>query len=303
MSFLQHKQGPGSVTYMADAAILLAASEIMKSYLKQVRDQTKIAVLCAESGADFTLKAGEQAALSAKTGGWSQIIGGTIGLGTIAVSLGLSFKTMKEVSFAKQKKINMEETLKNVRQPADNNQLAAARENLQIAGGKNWKFSDAEQKEIVTRVSNPNEYNQPLKRLNVPHDANQNEPINEAEIQTLLKNLQERDKRTIETNLKFEEEKLTKIIDEGEKKLQQWYSVSQTGQVINAIAAGSGEVLKAAYITGQASYEAAKLLASQTQEFTKQTDNINSQGAQNAFEQMQKALQSFQAVVGANTRA
>lgn len=288
MSFLVHKEGPGAITYQADVAILNVASEIMQDYLNQVQKQTTVAYECAKAGAIATQSAGEKEAKQLSIQGFLGLGGGLAGGVTFLGSELKSLDSFNKIASAQKELENIQKTRETL------NKLDTSNSKLSL--NATGVYNEQKINEIISNTKSHN-YKDPL-ALNV-ESVDRSKTFTQENLNELDSNTKKEIIRELDNKKEFAEHRYS----EEKRKIDHLFQIANMANLISQMCKSVSDLISSPLKIAEKNFEAARMQVQQSGEFSKQADNINSQGAQNAYDQMQKALQAFSQVVAANTRA
>lgn len=338
-SFLQHKAGPGCITYDANMAILQIATQIMRDYLEQQKYQTVIAQECADMASTCLVKMGWYELYKAVTDSLIKAAGGAIGIGMAGMCINNSKEAISKLGETNKSLESLEKVRNQMENPVLNpgaqteaprvpEDLAAKAKPAPVEG-----VLDASSATVSTIKPGPGEtivmQEGKLTPIKLSEDQKAAIPrqveewckgdCKEKLSIKLQKSSPEEKESTLESEylngipddtkahlrriFKEHETRLSHIKEQANMAVQKMQMLSQAAGPLTQIIEGIGGASSTWFALTRSRYEAAKTEIQQSQEFIKQVDGINSQGAQQAFDQAQKALQAYMSVVSANTRA
>ena len=338
-SFLQHKAGPGCITYDANMAILQIATQIMRDYLEQQKYQTVTAQECADMASGCLMHMGEAEYKKACVDSSFKLLGGLAGVGMAATSLISGFKTSSKIGDINKSLENIDELTKQMEKPVINPSastgapgapltgapivaaaatipetgtgalvqavpavtVAPGAGTVQISGKPVLLTKDDLEQHIPREVDRwcAGGCKDKL-TINLPATTDRAAIAMKSEE---LNGIPDPNKAQIRRALKVQQDKIAHEKEAANATLQSMQNLSYTSQSLSQLIDSIGGFVSMGYALSRTQFEAAKTEVQQSQEFLKQVDGINSQGAQQAFDQVQKALQAYMSVVSANTRA
>jgi hypothetical protein len=305
MSFLTHTAGPGCITYAADVTILEIATQIMKDYFEQIKEQTETAVDCSEQMANCQVEAGNQEAQKAWIDSILKIAGSAVGIGCSITSVKGTIGQLKELGTNITGRSNIAETQSMLAKTPASSAVTQASAALDAApkkitvAGEEIDLTPERRLKIQNAITEHKYETKALEAISWKDADGKEFTMSKNEIGGLPPDI----KNQIAKDLESQNSILQSKANEIDKKIANWTTIGNMASSLSSLIDSIGPIVTQANIKEKAQYDAARTMISQAQEFTKQTDSINTQGAQQAFDQMQKALQAYMSVVSANTRA
>lgn len=301
MSFLTHTAGPGCITYAADVTILEIATQIMKDYFEQIKEQTETAVDCSEQMANCQVEAGNQEAQKALIDSMLKIAGSAVGIGCAITSVAKTGGQLKDLGANIKGRTNIADTQSMLaKTPASSAVTALDSSKITLQDGAQIELTPERRAEIQKSITEHPYEEKPLEDITWQENNGANSfTMSKDAIGGLPLDIKNQIAKELESKNSIFQAKATEI----DKKIANWAAIGNMASSLSSLIDSIGPIFTQANVKEKAQYDAARTMISQAQEFTKQTDSINTQGAQQAFDQMQKALQAYMSVVSANTRA
>lgn len=312
----QHQQGPGCTTFQADAAILQINTQIMEDYYQQFIQVSNTALNYANQMAEAVISMGDIDAKKAIIDASIKMLGAVAGA---AFTIGMTAKTLYDTApmvEINKSTANIHNTIEKLNKgPGENAGGAIGKmDGVELPKGQLVKVDTAGRPEkIKTQIKTwcdgdckttfPKEitFKDSYDYDGIPLPAGAQERTYTVG-DDALSLLPEKDKQEMITNLKNKENELISKKDELSRKINTMSNISMLGKNLTDMIENISGPATANLTKDRASEDAAKNFLTQSQEYLKQAENINSQGINNTVESLKKILQEFEQVVAANTR-